>query len=64
MKTNPLELTTASDSRPPELLVSGPELDETIAHLKRQGARVAAVETVRGCTDLWRTRLHWDETAP
>ena len=61
MTTNP---PTAGDSRPRELLVSGPELNETIAHLKQQGARVWALETARGCTGQWRLRLHWNEATP
>lgn len=62
MKTNQPELPGLADARPRELVVSGPELDETIVHLRLQGARVWALETVRGCNGQWRLRLHWNET--
>ena len=64
MKTNPTNPPTAGNPRPPELLLSGVEIDATIAHMKRQGAHVAALEPERGCTDLWRARLSWDEARP
>ena len=48
-----------ADNRPHELTVSGWELEETLARIKRDGGHVQSMETVPRHKALWRLRIRW-----
>jgi len=45
--------------RPPELIVAGRELIETLATIKHQGGKVTAMERLDKHSTKWRLFIYW-----